>query len=70
MILSAHSTISLGGRKQFAFWIEIAGGQVIVHKAGGLHERIDDGSANETEAALAQIFAEGVGFGSRRGELL
>jgi CubicO group peptidase (beta-lactamase class C family) len=43
----------LGGRTPFAFWIEIAGGQVIVHKASGLHEGIDDGSANETEAALA-----------------
>src|SRR6266699_3318200 len=55
---------------QCAFWVEVAGGQVIIHKASGLHEGIDDRSANETEAALAQIFAEGVRFGRGCGELL
>jgi hypothetical protein len=55
---------------QFAFWVEIAGSQVIIHKASGLHEGIDDRSANETEAALAQIFAESVRFGRGCGELL
>ena len=36
---------------------------MIVDHAGGLHQRIADGRADELESALNQVAAHGVGFG-------
>src|SRR5216684_931253 len=46
--------------------VSVAGHNVSVHHAGGLHESIADGRADEAEAAFAQIFAHGVGLGRFR----
>jgi len=37
--------------------------QMIVDHAGGLHQRVADGRADELESALNQVAAHGVGFG-------
>ena len=42
-----------------------AAGDVVVGEAGGLHERVDRGGADETEAAPLQVFAERGGLGGR-----
>src|SRR5579862_3914337 len=34
-----------------------AGYEVIVYEAGGLHQGVDDGGADESEAALLEVFA-------------
>ena len=36
--------------------------QMIVDHADGLHMRVDDRAADEFEAALLEVFAQGVGF--------
>src|SRR5512135_673072 len=44
--------------------------EVIVHHAGGLHERVADGAADETKAAFLQVLAHGVGLRRRARNLL
>ena len=40
---------------------------MVIDHADGLHESIDDGAADEIEAALFKIFAQGIGdFGAGR----
>ena len=38
-------------------------GSVVVYQAGGLHQGVADGAANELEATAAELFAEGVRLG-------
>ena len=45
-----------------------AGGEVVVDHAGGLHVGVDDGGADEVEAAVFEVFAEGVGEGGAGGD--
>jgi hypothetical protein len=43
--------------------------RVVVHETGGLHERVTDGRAHKTEAALLQVFRHGVGLARFGGNL-
>ena len=47
-----------------------AGDEVVVDHTGGLHERVDDGGADEFEAAGEEVFREGVALGCARGDVL
>ena len=40
-----------------------AGDDVVVGEAGGLHEGVDDGRADEPEPAANHVFADGLRFG-------
>ena len=51
------------GWQSFQFRVPEAARQVIVYHAGGLHEGIANGGADEREAALDQTLAHGVGLG-------
>jgi len=46
-----------------------ASDEVVVDQAGGLHEGVDDGGADEAKATLSQVFAEGGGQRSDGGNL-
>src|SRR5258705_87476 len=43
---------------------------MVVHHADGLHHRVTDRRAHEVKAAFAEVFAQGVGFGRARRDLL
>src|SRR5438045_6554057 len=42
---------------------------MVVHHAHGLHERVADGGADESEPALLEVLAHGLRCGGLRGEL-
>src|SRR3954453_15195727 len=56
--------------QRLTFLMPEAGCQMIVHETGRLHMRIHNRAADESETALLQILADGIGLGARRGHLL
>lgn len=68
IVLASLSPIVLSER--LALHMPIAMHQVIVHQARGLHVGVDDRASHELEPALFEVFAQGVGFLARRGELI
>src|SRR5580658_1554705 len=52
------SSYDVAGRLAGAFSMPWTAGDVIVHEAGGLHERVHDGRPDEPESALLQILAQ------------
>jgi len=42
-----------------------AAGEVVVHQAAGLHERVEGGRAHEAKAAAAELPGDGHGLRSR-----
>src|SRR5688500_6871548 len=68
--MSLVSPVSLPLPQRLARLVPETSSYVIVHHPRRLHVRVDDGAADELEAALLEILAERIRFGRGRRDLL